>query len=100
MNVQAFDWIGSGGAFLVIGLEWVLSAGTFLVLSLRWGTRHSAEGEGCLMAILAPLLALAGGAAGLYLAPYPQYLVTSGVGCVALPALVLGLLARRAVRRG
>lgn len=95
MNVQPHDWIGSGGAFLVIALIGLGAAATFAVIAIRIGKLTESEGEGVLLAFLNVLLAFLGTAIGFYATQYPLFLFTSLGGAVILPSVATYLFLRR-----
>ena len=100
MNVQPHDWIGSGGAFLVIALIGLGAAATFATIAIRIGKLTESEGEGVLLAFLNVLLAFAGTAVGFNAMPYPTFLFTALAGAVLFPAVATWLFLRRLAPNG
>ncbi|MDX2064762.1 MAG: hypothetical protein SFX74_03360 [Fimbriimonadaceae bacterium] len=99
MSVPATDWLASGGAYTVLIIQTAVAAIVGSVIGFRIGMQAKSEGEGCLLAILNPLLALLGAGLGFFSTPYPSYLLTSLVGALILPAIATAGFSRIITRR-
>jgi hypothetical protein len=99
MAAPATDWLASGGAYTVLIIQTAVAAIVGGMVGFRIGMQAKSEGEGCLLSILNPLLALLGAGLGFFSTPYPTYLLTSLIGALTLPAIATAGFSRLISRR-
>ncbi|MFZ4509237.1 MAG: hypothetical protein ACOYON_16235 [Fimbriimonas sp.] len=90
----AAPWMESGGAYLVVFGLWALILVFFVWMGGRLGKELEAGTDGCLLQFSVPFMVGVGGGAGLYLAPYPMFVIASPAGALFLNALVFGVWLR------
>ncbi|MBS1725586.1 MAG: hypothetical protein JST51_02615 [Armatimonadetes bacterium] len=87
----SYNWLSSGGAYILIFSIWFLSALFFAIMAFGIGREKQSSGDGCLLMISTTVFVGIGGAIGLMLLRsfFPWFIFSSAIGAIVAPMLVV-----------
>lgn len=95
LEARFHDWLSSGGAYFILFGSWIILIIVFGRVAPGIAKRRGGDSEGCVLQIATTVMVLTGGALGLLATAYPKNIVTSILGAIILPLIIIQVFLRK-----